>query len=187
MIDLRRFREGNRAYLEELVRTHGDLVLEVAEGFAADPDHLQDLFQDIWTQVFRKRGTFRGQGSFESWLHRISTRVCISDYRYRMAGSRALFRKREQERTNGHQGRSDDPMTEYEVKQTHARLHRAMAELTRREHEAICLRILDRKPPDEVARIMGIKKSTVRSLLRHGINRLRKLMEGFSDELPGYS
>ena len=78
-------------------------------------------------------------------------------------------------------------MDEADKRENHLKLHRALAKLSNREHEAICLRILEKKKPDEVARIMGIKKSTVRSIIRHGITRLKKLMEAPGDELPGYS
>jgi RNA polymerase sigma-70 factor (ECF subfamily) len=186
VIDLERFRRGDRGYLEELVTTHGGLVLQVAQGFGKDSDHVQDLFQEAWMHVFQKRRTYRGEGSFEAWLHRTATRVCVTDFRLRKARFRVHDRMGQEERGNGQEWRENDPMDENDKRETHAKLHRALGELSNREHEAICLRVLEKKKTEEVARIMGIKQATVRSIIRHGVSRLRKLMEAPGDELPGY-
>ena len=187
MIDLGKFRRGDRDYLAELVRAHGNLVHLVAQGYGKDSDHVQDLFQESWMHVFQKRRTYRGEGSFEGWLHRTTTRVCISDFRHRKAHLKAQERMGQEERGDAQRWKENDPMDEADKRETHLKLHRALAQLSNREHEAICLRVLEKKKTEEVARIMGIKKSTVRSIIRHGINRLKKLMEAPGDELPGYS
>ena len=76
---------------------------------------------------------------------------------------------------------SQDALTELERREFHQELHRAMAHLSEREHEAVSLRILEGRTPGEVAGIMGIDKATVRSHIRHAVERLRKIMED-----PGY-
>ena len=82
--------------------------------------------------------------------------------------------------------RPSDPLSEAERSELQSKLHRALAHLSERELQAICLRILEGKTPDEVAEIMGVEKSTVRSNIRHGISHLRELMEGSDDELSGH-
>ena len=79
-----------------------------------------------------------------------------------------------------------DPLGAAERRDLHGRLHRALAGLSRREHEAITLRIFDGLSTGEVADRMRISQATVRSIVRHGIARLRNIMEDMGDELPGY-
>jgi RNA polymerase sigma-70 factor (ECF subfamily) len=186
MIDLERLRRGDRGYLEALVRSHGPLTLLVARAYGTDGDHAEDLFQEIWRHVFQKRRSYRGDGSFEAWLHRLATNVCINDFRTRKVRSKAHERMGNMGLNGEHAWNVQDPLDEAERRELHRRLHRALGHLSDREHQAICFRILEGKTPEEVARIMGIKKSTVRSTIRHGIERLRELMEVSGDELSGY-
>jgi len=186
MIDLERFRRGDRAYLDELVRTQGRLVLLVSRAYGTDFDDAEDLFQEIWKRVFEKRRSYRGDGSFEAWLHRLATNVCISEFRARRSRREAHERMGQQGMSNEHSWKTQNPLGEAERRELHLKLHRALAQLSDREHEAIILRLSEGKGPEEVARIMRIKKSTVRSIYRHGIQRLKELMEVPGDELSGY-
>jgi RNA polymerase sigma-70 factor (ECF subfamily) len=147
--------------------------------YSDSTDHAEDLFQKTWIRAFEKRGSFRGDGSFEAWLRRLANNVCINDLR---------ARKVRQEVLDGFEGerlgeelvwRPSDPQEEAERMEAHGALIRAIGDLPRREREAICLRILDGKTSQEVAEIMKIKKATIRSNIRHGINRLREIFEGF--------
>ena len=179
-MELDRFHCGEREYLESLVRTHGHIVLKVARRFGEDEDHILDLVQETWIQVLEKRTTFRGSGAFEAWLHRVATRVCISEYRRRKTGRKALDRMNPEDAPHG---KVATPMEENETEELGRLLDEALHELTEREHDAIYLRIIENRSPDETARIMGVKKSTVRSTVRHGVQRLRKILEGSSHDM----
>ncbi len=186
MIDLERFRRGDRAYLDELVKTLGPLVLSVARSYGTGFDHAEDLYQEIWKHVFEKGGSYRGDGTFEAWLYRLATNVCISDFRARKSRREAHERMGQQGLSDEHSWRALNPLDEAERQELHQKIHRALAQLSEREHEAIFLRFFEGKRPEEIARIMRIKKSTVRSNIRHGFQRLKELMEVPGDELSGY-
>ena len=186
MIDVRRFRRGDPEYFEEVLRSHGHTVLAVAQTFGKDSDHAEDLFQETWSHVFEKRRSYRGTGSFDGWLHRIATRVCIGDYRDRKDRLEAIGRMRAEDHREALGVVPMDPLGAAERRDLHGRLHRALAGLSRREHEAITLRIFDGLSTGEVADRMRISQATVRSIVRHGIARLRNIMEDMGDELPGY-
>lgn len=177
MIDLEQLRRGDRNYRDYLVRTYGPLVMGVCKNFGKSYDHTQDLYQECWVKVFRRQMTFRGDGSFEAWLHRVATRVCISDFRHRKAHRRAHERAMQENMVDDPRLTEVDPIDEREKREARHKLDLALDQLSRRETEAIVLRVLDEKKPSEVAGIMGIKATTVRSIIRHGIKRLREIME----------
>lgn len=181
MIDADRFRRGDPAFLRELLRTHSLVVLDVARAFGEDPDHVEDLFQQTWIRAYEKRGTYGGTGSFNGWLHRVVTRVCINDFRARRRAAEAMNRMRAvgPERESLGPEPSDEP----EDNEWRRRLHLALARLSRRQNEVITLRILEDLNTDEVAHRLSISPATVRSNLRHGIQRLRRLMKGRENEL----
>ncbi|MCJ7627583.1 MAG: sigma-70 family RNA polymerase sigma factor [Longimicrobiales bacterium] len=157
------------------MKTRGRLVFSVAWGYSRDFDRAEDLFHEIWLKVIEKRRFYSGHGSFDAWLHRLATNVCISEHRARRARREAHDRMAQEGSTAGHSW--PDPLSNLEHETQITDLHGALAQLSGREHQAIFLRILEGKTPGEVARVMGVKKSTVRSIIRHGTNRLRELMK----------
>jgi RNA polymerase sigma-70 factor (ECF subfamily) len=183
MIDTRRFHSGDEGYFEELVREHAPLVLAVTRSFARDLDHAEDLFQEVWHHTYRKRSSFSGRGSFAAWLHRVATNVCRSEYRARKVRSDAVegFQRVSHPATLGWSPM--DPLQRMQRQELHERLHRAMAHLSEREHEALVLRVLEGLSAEEAAGVMGVRKATVRSLVRHAIKRLRTVMEEADDGL----
>jgi RNA polymerase sigma factor (sigma-70 family) len=55
-------------------------------------------------------------------------------------------------------------------------LPHAIAQLPDRQRKVVCWRYYDEMPFEEIGRILEIEPSTVRSLLRHGLNNLRNRM-----------
>jgi RNA polymerase sigma-70 factor (ECF subfamily) len=46
-----------------------------------DPTEAADLTQDVFLQLFRKIGTFRGESSFSTWLHRMAVNIVLMRFR----------------------------------------------------------------------------------------------------------
>lgn len=177
MIDLERFRRGEPEYFETLVEQHGWLVQRVVEAHWQDPDEAQDCYQETWVRVYRNRKSFSGSGSFEGWLHRIARNVCVNlcvkgGRRWRLLKLLKTGWAKELMGWN-----PPDPSRETERREREQRLHKALTQLTDREREAITLRLFEGRDAQEVAEIMGIKASTVRSIIRHGAARLKNVME----------
>ena len=70
--DVRAFEELYRLHLP---RVHG-LVRRMTAGRDAD-----EITQDVFVRVWQKLGTFRGDSSFATWLHRLAVNVVIERFR----------------------------------------------------------------------------------------------------------
>lgn len=184
MFDLKRFTSGDERYVREVVREHEPLVLVICRSFAQDDDHIEDLAQETWKTVCAKIDSFRGEGSFRAWLSRVCARVCLTDARVRKTrADRAMRYAEESKPLNWHQ---IDPLAQTERGQLQRAIHRALPELSDGERNAVTYRILEGRPPTECAELMGVTPATVRSHLRHAINRLRRMMEDPEHELSRY-
>jgi RNA polymerase sigma factor (sigma-70 family) len=62
-------------YRLHLPRVHG-LVRRMTAGRDAD-----EITQDVFVRVWQKLGTFRGDSSFGTWLHRLAVNVVIERFR----------------------------------------------------------------------------------------------------------
>lgn len=78
MIEVERFREGDHGYFAEIMRGYGPLVLKICSSFSSSEEHVQDLFQEIWTRVYERRRSYRAEGSFEAWLSRVAKNQCVT-------------------------------------------------------------------------------------------------------------
>ncbi|MFT3663082.1 MAG: sigma factor [Gordonia sp. (in: high G+C Gram-positive bacteria)] len=60
---------------EELVAEHADRVYRLAYRLSGNQHDAEDLTQETFIRVFRSLNDYK-PGTFEGWLHRITTRCC---------------------------------------------------------------------------------------------------------------
>jgi RNA polymerase sigma-70 factor (ECF subfamily) len=86
----RRCQRGDIHALEELYQRHKDKVYALALRMTNNVQDAEDIVQEIFIQVYRKIGAFRGDAAFSSWLYRITTNVTLSALRRRKRAAREL-------------------------------------------------------------------------------------------------
>lgn len=75
--------EGNRKMQEELYQRFSPKMYAVCLRYASSTEEAQDILQEAFIKVFRKIGSFRGDGSFEGWIRRIFVNTAIEHFRRR--------------------------------------------------------------------------------------------------------
>lgn len=78
--DVARAAAGETAAFERLYRTHVARVHGLARRMAGG-DAADELTQDVFVRAWQKLGTFRGESSFGTWLHRLAVNVIIERFR----------------------------------------------------------------------------------------------------------
>lgn len=169
--DAQRFSEGDDPYVRQLMDEHAAVVQRACASFARSPDHAEDLWQETWVRVLLNGHTFRGRGSFRGWLSRVARNACASDQR--SFRTRAILGELEVEELRG---TVPSPWHRLEQKETRELVNRALLRLTRRERQAVELRVLEGRSTGEVAELLGVTTATVRSHLRHAMAQLRAIL-----------
>lgn len=80
---LDRCRRGEPAAFEELVEQTHRRVFTLAYRLVGDRHEAEDVTQDAYLRVYRGLPGFRGDSSFETWLHRITANAAVSRLRRR--------------------------------------------------------------------------------------------------------
>ena len=79
-IDVMRSAAGDTAAFERLYARHVARVHGLARRMAG-PEAADELTQDIFVRAWQKLGTFRGDSSFGTWLHRLAVNVIVERFR----------------------------------------------------------------------------------------------------------
>jgi len=66
---------------EEIFRLHHRRVFSICLRMIGNRAEAEDLTQDVFLQVFRKLGTFRGESAFTTWLHRLTVNQVLMHFR----------------------------------------------------------------------------------------------------------
>ncbi len=78
--DVARAAAGDARAFEALYRTHLPRVHGLVRRMTAGRD-ADELTQDVFVRLWQKLGTFRGDSSFTTWLHRLAVNVVIERFR----------------------------------------------------------------------------------------------------------
>ena len=78
--DVARAAAGDARAFEALYRTHLPRVHSLVRRMTAGRD-ADELTQDVFVRVWQKLGSFRGDASFTTWLHRLAVNVVIERFR----------------------------------------------------------------------------------------------------------
>jgi RNA polymerase sigma-70 factor (ECF subfamily) len=76
-----RAQEGDASAFECLYKAHCKHVYSLCLRMLRNMAEAEDLTQQVFLQLFRKIGTFRGDSSFSTWLHRISVNAVLMHLR----------------------------------------------------------------------------------------------------------
>jgi RNA polymerase sigma-70 factor (ECF subfamily) len=150
-----RTRDGGEGAFATLVEAYQPFVFRWAMVLSGDEDDAEDITQEVFVRVHRKLSSFRGDGSFEGWLYRITRRVALRA-RQPMA---ALVASTTQEVYVTDPGARVDRQRAIELIQTIA------GTLPVRQREVFILCDIEGRTPAEVAAMLDMKDVSVRASL----------------------
>jgi len=81
--NLQAARTGNREAFDALVESHRKPLLVHCYRMSGSLDDAEDLVQETFLRAWGRLESFDGRGSFRNWLHVISTRLWLDEYRKR--------------------------------------------------------------------------------------------------------
>ncbi len=80
---IRAAQKGDAGAFEELVQAHDQGVLRLALNLLRSPEDARDVYQEAFLRVHRNLDSFRFDCSFQTWLYRIVTNLCLDQLRKR--------------------------------------------------------------------------------------------------------
>ena len=163
---------GNLAAFEMIYSKYHRRTYGLCLRMTGSQTEAEDLTQEVFVQLFRKIGSFRGDSAFSTWLHRLTVNQVLMHFRRRSVKN---------ERTS-----DDGEMPEQTVRGTadpgkmqvidRIALKNAVAQLPNGYRNVFLLHDVEGFEHEEVARIMGISVGTSKSQLHKARLKLRGLL-----------
>lgn len=74
-------KKGNRKAQEELYRKYSGVLFGMCLRYSRNKTEAEDNLHDSFITIFDKIGQFKGKGSFEGWIKRITVNTVMHKYR----------------------------------------------------------------------------------------------------------
>jgi RNA polymerase sigma factor (sigma-70 family) len=158
---------------EQIVREHSARVYRLSYRLTGNQHDAEDLTQEVFVRVFRSLSTFT-PGTFEGWLHRITTNLFLDQVRRRQR-VRIDPIGDDSDRIAADEGRGT-PERGYEHANFDHDVQRALDGLTPGYRAAVVLCDVEGLSYEEIAVTLGIKLGTVRSRIHRARAQLRSAL-----------
>ncbi len=157
---------------DDVVREHADRVYRLAYRLTGDAHDAEDLTQETFIRVFRSLAAYQ-PGTFEGWLHRITTNLFLDMVRRRGR----LRMEGLPEDTDRLPGGGPDPEQVFSEAHLDPDLQGALDELAPEFRAAVVLCDVEGLSYEEIAATLDVKLGTVRSRIHRGRQALRSALE----------
>jgi RNA polymerase sigma-70 factor (ECF subfamily) len=157
---------------EEIVEQHSARVYRLAYRLTGNPHDAEDLTHDVFIRVFRSLHSYQ-PGTFEGWLHRITTNVFLDKMRRKQ---RIRFDALSDESAARLPSREMGPEGTFDATHFDDDVQRALDALSPDFRAAVVLCDIEGLSYEEIAATLGVKLGTVRSRIHRGRAQLREAL-----------
>jgi RNA polymerase sigma factor (sigma-70 family) len=162
---------GDRAAYEKLLRACVPFIQSLARRKGVPADRGDDVVQDVLLTIHRARATYDPRRSFDAWLRVIVERRAIDALRRTgRHGAREVHAPLAYE---GHADETVDLAAGIEHEEKARWIGAAVAELPKRQREAVRELMLEEKSLDDAAASTGRSKGSLKVNLHRALNALR--------------
>jgi RNA polymerase sigma-70 factor (ECF subfamily) len=163
--------QGRRAALEALMRRHATPLLTFIERMTGDHHRGEELFQEVFLAVWRKRHLYQYPRPFKTWLYAIAVNRCREAFRREAMPTLPLA---DQDLLAAAPG---SPVETAIAAETATLVAAALALLPPQQRTVVVLRVWQQMSYAEIARALETAEGTVRGYMHHGLCSLRKHLE----------
>ena len=157
---------------DDVVRTHSARVYRLAYRLTGNPHDAEDLTQEVFVRVFRSLSGYT-PGTFEGWLHRITTNLFLDSARRRQ---RIRFEGLGRD-VASLAGGDPSPAQAFDDRHLDGDIQAALRDLAPEYRAAVVLCDIEGLSYEEIADTLGVKLGTVRSRIHRGRAQLRAALE----------
>jgi RNA polymerase sigma-70 factor, ECF subfamily len=169
----KRAAQGEMQSFAELFERHNRRVYNLCLRMTQNISEAEDLTQEVFIQLFRKIGSFRGESAFTTWLHRLTVNQVLMHFRKLKVRDEKITADGEtpDQIVPGTANPNRMPVVD------RIALDNAIAQLPPGYRTAFVLHDIEGYEHEEIARMLGCSVGTSKSQLHKARLKLRKLLK----------
>ena len=163
---------GKSEQFENILNRYSGQVFNLIAHIVPCKEDAEELTQDVFIKVFRLLSSFKEESSFSTWIYRIATNTAHSAARKKKHATINI-------EDNAHGDIPDELLDEAldnDSEEQLQRLSEAIDRLDAEERALITLYYMNERPIEEVATIMGLTQSNVKTKLYRTRKKLYLLL-----------
>src|SRR6478735_8972757 len=164
---------GDMVAFEEIYQRHHRRVYSICLRMLQNAYEAEDLTQDVFIQLYRKIGSFRGDSAFTTWLHRMTVNQVLMHFRKRTVKYEKTTEEGETpvQVVSGTENPFRMPIVDKIA------LDNAIDQLPKGYKNVFMLHDVEGFEHEEVAKILGCSVGTSKSQLHKARLKLQKLLK----------
>ena len=158
----------------QLVDSYQNMIINTCYGFLHNTEEAEDVAQEVFIQVFKSIGSFRGDAKLSTWLYRIAVNRSLNKIRSRKS---KFFVAIDSLFESEHTHKSSYSVTPHDSLENQERakvLHDAIDKLPESQKTAFVLSKYKGLPNKKISEIMSATLSSVEALLNRAKKNLQK-------------
>ena len=162
---------GSAPAMELLIQRWDRRLLNYFVRFTGNMEEAEDLRQELFLRVFHKARTFRFDGSFQAWIYRIATNLIIDRIGRKEKPAMQPLQEENEYETMKHPPQGRCQAQESEMQQ---RIETALGRIPPEQRLILLLRHFENLSFCQIAEILDVPESTVKTRVYRGLDALRK-------------
>jgi len=175
--------QGDHTAFAELVERHQHAVVGTVAKMLGNASEAEDISQQVFLRVWRHAKRYRPEAKFTTYLFTITRNLVFNETRRRSRKKEVSADEREE---NSHTLIAANPDRQPDAELLQEELRRAVdaaiAQLPEAQRLAVVLRRYEQMPYEEIAKVLDITVSAVKSLLFRARTTLRDSLKSYLAE-----
>ena len=171
---VRRIQQGDRNAFEEFVDSYGARVHSLVRRNVDNSADAEDVTQEIFVDLYRSIGSFRGEAALGTWIYRIAMNHCLK-HRQRNKPNCVPY----DEALSAEEDWRVDPMRSATRQELTDQVRVALDGLSPLHRDVVILHELHGLTYQECAVVLEVPVGTVKSRLSNAFRRLRESLGGY--------
>jgi RNA polymerase sigma-70 factor (ECF subfamily) len=165
--------------LDRLIEQYQYRLFRYLAYITGNKERAEDFFQETWIRVLERGHQYDGKSKFEAWLFAIARHLVIDWQRSKKAQSLDTLTDPEREHPLQLADEHDpSPLQQVLSQESEKDVHTSLERIPAIYREVLVLRFQEELQLEEMAGVLSIPVSTVKSRLYRGLDALRGALQG---------
>jgi RNA polymerase sigma-70 factor, ECF subfamily len=165
--------------LDRLIEQYQYRLFRYLLYITGNKERAEDFFQETWIRVLERGHQYDGRSKFEAWLFAIARHLVIDWQRSKKAQSLDSLTDPELENPLQFANEKEpSPLHQVLSHETQENVHASLSQIPAIYREVLVLRFQEELQIEEMAGVLSVPLSTVKSRLYRGLEALRGVLQG---------